>query len=399
MTVLELLADDQMPGVEACAARLRDAQGQPVAVQVRRHRGRGLACGDLGAADWLLVRSVTRVDAALLQGSRVRFVGTATIGTDHLDLSWLAARGLAHTAAPGCNARAVAEWVVASLVRQAAREGVSLQGRHLGVVGYGQVGRQVAALTRQLGLTITACDPLIPAEVRAVAEAQGIRWATLDTLLNDVDILTLHTPLTRTGEHATLNLLDAVRLDRLRPGAWLLNAGRGEVIDNPALAERLVGGGLTALLDVWAGEPVPLTSLLGRVAQASPHIAGHSLEGKWRGTWQVFQAAAQREGWTLAGELSDILPPEGGKQLALPSVDEGSDEARLNAVLSQVIDLVGDDLRLRVARLTADPGAAFDALRKGYGLRREFPAHTIMLSATDPLRPLLHALGFSLALH
>lgn len=394
MPALELLADDQMPGVEACAACLRDAEGRVPALAVHRHRGRGLSAADLGAARWLLVRSVTRVDQALLAGSAVRFVGTATIGTDHLDKDWLDAAGIAHAAAPGCNARAVAEWVVASLVRQAAGQGVALAGRHLGIVGYGQVGRQVAALSQALGLRVSACDPLLPVAEQAAAAARGIPLTTLDALLPEVDMLTLHTPLTRSGPHPTLSLLDRTRLAKLRPDAWLLNAGRGEVIDNPALVDWLTAGRGVALLDVWANEPQPLPALLAAVRQASPHIAGHSLEGKWRGTWQVFAAAAAASGWMLTGSLEDILPAAGALHLDLPAPDGASDEARLHAVLARVIDLAGDDARLRLAQQAPDRGIAFDALRKGYGLRREFPAHVVTVDAGDPLADRLRALGF-----
>lgn len=397
MPVLDLLADDQMPGVEACAACLRDAAGQVPALAVHRHRGRGLSVADLGAARWLLVRSVTRVDQSLLAGSAVRFVGTATIGTDHLDKDWLDAAGIVHAAAPGCNARAVAEWVVASLVRQAAGQGAALAGRHLGIVGYGQVGRQVAVLAQALGLRVSACDPLLPAGEQAAAAARGIPLTALDALLPDVDILTLHTPLTRSGVHPTLGLLDATRLARLKPGAWLLNAGRGEVVDNPALIDWLAAGRGVALLDVWANEPQPLPALLAAVQQASPHIAGHSLEGKWRGTWQVFAAAAAEAGWTLSGRLADILPVAGAQQLDLPAPDGASDETRLQTVLTRVIDLAGDDARLRAAQQTPDRGIAFDALRKGYGLRREFPAHVVTVAVGDPLTDRLRALGFQIA--
>lgn len=385
---LRLVADDLMPGVEACCARLRG-----VDIDVVRRPGRQLAAADVAGADLLLVRSVTRVDGALLGDSPVRFVGTATIGTDHLDLDWLDAQGLAWSAAPGCNARAVGEWVLAALARLAVAQDVPLAGRRLGIVGLGHVGRQLALLARAAGLTVLACDPFLTAADLPPALAD-IALLTLDDLLAETDTLSLHVPLTRGGAHPTHHLFDAARLARLRQGSWLINAARGGVIDNAALRERLAAPGLTAVLDVWEGEPRPDPALLARVWQGSAHIAGHSLEGKWRGTWQIMQAAAAHLGTTLDGRLEDILPSGGGKTLTLAA---GSSDQRLAALLSDVIAQREDDAALREGLAGSDPAAAFDALRKGYGLRREFPAHQVVTGAEDLLRPLLQALGFALA--
>lgn len=387
---LRLVADDLMPGVEACCARLRG-----VDVEVVRRPGRQLSAADVRDADLLLVRSVTRVDAALLTGSRVGFVGTATIGTDHLDLDWLQAQGLAWSAAPGCNARAVGEWVLATLLRLAVGEGVPLAARRLGIVGLGHVGRELARLARAAGLSVLACDPFLTT-ADLPADLADIPLLTLDALLAEADTLSLHVPLTRGGAHPTRHLFDAARLARLRPGCWLVNASRGGVIDNTALRERLASGArLSVALDVWEGEPSPDPELLAQVFQGSAHIAGHSLEGKWRGTWQIMRAAAAHLGTTLEGRLEDILPSGGELSPDMPA--QGTREQRLAEVLGQVVRQREDDAALRAALAGADPAAGFDALRKGYGTRREFPAHQLRVAADDPLRPLLRALGFTLA--
>lgn len=387
---LRLVADDLMPGVEACCAGLRG-----VDIEVVRRPGRQLSAADVREADLLLVRSVTRVDAALLAGSRVGFVGTATIGTDHLDLDWLQAQGLAWSAAPGCNARAVGEWVLATLLRLAVSEGATLAARRLGIVGLGHVGRELARLARAAGISVLACDPFLTT-TDLPADLAGIPLLTLDALLAEADTLSLHVPLTRDGAHPTHHLLDAARLARLRPGSWLINASRGGVIDNSALRERLASGArLSVALDVWEGEPGPDPELLAQVFQGSAHIAGHSLEGKWRGTWQIMQAAAAHLGTTLDGRLEDILPRGGELSPDVPA--QGVPEQRLAVVLAQVVRQREDDAALRAALAGADPAAGFDALRKGYGTRREFPAHQLRMAADDPLRPLLRALGFTLA--
>lgn len=401
---LRVLADENMPGVEACCAHLRQGDGASVAMEIRRLPGRTLTAADVADADVLLVRSVTRVDAALLAAGRVRFVGTATIGTDHLDLDWLAQAGIAWSSAPGCNARAVGEWVLATVLRRAAAEGVALAGRTLGIVGLGHVGREVARLARIVGLRVLACDPFL-ASTDLPADLAGVPLLALDALLAEADIVSVHVPLTRGGEHPTFHLFDAAMLARLRPGAWLVNAARGEVIDNRALLACLSSPGPdrpVAMLDVWEGEPLPDAALMALVAQASPHIAGHSLEGKWRGTWQIVAAAARHLGLRFEVPLVDLLPPEGACSLELPpaagAAGPATPEQRLAHLLSGVIDLAGDDARLRAVRVADAPAAGFDGLRKAYPVRREFPAHRVHGEAgkfaDDPLRSVLISLGF-----
>ena len=389
MTLLRVVVDDLMPGVDAVVARLSGAD-----LQVTRHPGRTLAAADVAAADILLVRSVTRVDAALLQASPVRFVGTATIGIDHLDTRWLAARGIAWSAAPGCNARAVAEWVLATLVRDGVTRGLPLSGRRLGIVGLGHVGRALARLAVAAGLQVAFCDPLLAAGPVPADLAQLPRL-DLDNLLASSDVVSLHVPLTREGQAPTLGLMHADQLARLPAGSLLINASRGEVVPTQALADALASGRLRAALDVWCDEPRPDPALVHAVAQGSPHIAGHSLEGKWHGTWQIVQALADRLGLSLQGALADVLPDEGRLTLQVPV--EGSDDQRLADLLLQAVPLVRDDEAFRAAMAEDDPGAAFDRLRKRYPVRREFAAHRVCLADDDPLRPRLAALGFSLA--
>jgi len=389
---LRIMADDNMPGVEACCALL------DTPVEICRRPGRSLTAADVADADVLLVRSVTRVDAALLAGSRVRFVGTATIGTDHLDLPWLDAEGIAWASAPGCNARAVGEWVLNVLLQLAAEQGVTLAGRTLGIIGLGHVGRWVARLTRLLGIRVVACDPfLVVADLPE--DLADIELLPLTALLDGADMISIHTPLTRGGSQPTRHLLDAPELARLRPHAWLINAARGPVIANAALLQALTqraGTAFTAVLDVWEHEPVVDPQLLQCVRYGSPHIAGHSLEGKWRGTWQIIEAASRQLGLALSGSLADILPAEGGQTLQLPATTATSatPESRLAALMQPVIALTADDARLRASLHEADPARAFDQLRKHYPIRRELPAHRVHAAADDPLYPLLSALGF-----
>lgn len=383
---ITVLADDNMPGVEACCAQITG-----VDFTVLRRSGRSLVAADVAEADWLFVRSITPVNAALLTGSRVRFVGTATIGTDHIDLAWLARQGIAWASAPGCNARAVGEWVLAMVVRLAVEQDESLTGKTLGIVGLGHVGRWVATLLAPLGLRLLAFDPLLMADNWPAEPAVcQVDWPTL---LAESDIVTIHTPLTRAGSCPTFHLFDGDALAQLKPSAWLLNAARGAVIDHAALVQDLQGQERVVALDVWEGEPALRPDVLSRVRYGSPHIAGHSLEGKWRGTWQIAEAAAMADGMALTGRLADILPANALPVLDLPAT--GKPLARLHAVLQQVLDQDGDDARLRAAQHASAPESAFDALRKHYPVRREFPAQHLRMMGDDPQRQLFIALGFS----
>ena len=194
--------------------------------------GRQMSSQQVSAANVVLVRSVTPVNAALLAGSRVRFVGSATIGADHLDQDWLTAQGIVFTTAPGCNARSVVDYVLTALVHLSQQQAFDLSGRVLGVVGLGNVGYLLARVGQALGLRVLGCDPWV--------NRTDIEQVSLAQLLREADIVSLHTPLIRDGEHPTFHLLNAANLPTLQPGTILLNCGRGAVIDNQALLAFLL---------------------------------------------------------------------------------------------------------------------------------------------------------------
>lgn len=372
---MRIVADENMPLVAECLA----------GHELRRLPGRRLCRADLLQADALLVRSVTRVDAALLAGTPVRFVGSATIGTDHLDLPGLAAAGIAVAAAPGCNARAVGEYVVTALACLAAEQGWAPGARTLGIVGLGNTGSAVATLAATLGFRVIGCDPF--------RHHGAVSQCSLPELLAAADIVSLHVPLTRDGAHPTHHLVDAAVLAGLPAGAILVNACRGEVVDGRALAAALARRpDLTAVLDVWEGEPRVAPDLLARVRYGSPHVAGYSQEGKWRGTAMVCAALCRHFGLPAPAPLQSLLA---GVPDPAPLAPAGEGEAaRLASLLRQACPLDRDDAALRASLDAPDPAAAFDALRRHYPPRREFSAHRVALAADDPLRPLLAALGF-----
>jgi len=296
-------------------------------------------------ADALLIRTRTRCNAALLEGSKVQWIGTATIGTDHIDLDYCRSRGITVHNAPGCNAPAVAQWVmtaVAQWMQQQSRE-IALQDLTMGIVGVGHVGSIVARWARQLGMRTLLCDP-----PRARKEQDSETFVDLTTVARHSNIITFHTPLTTTGIDATYHLCDSHLLQLTRPHALLLNAARGGIVDERAL-EHWTG---SCAIDCWENEPHISRTLLDRCIVGTPHIAGYSIEGKMRGTAMMLQAL--NTDWHL--------------DLPLPRIDApalGTTPTSLTAVAASY-DIVHDYNQLRRAPDT------FEQLRNHYPLRHEY---------------------------
>lgn len=297
---MKLVVDANIPASERCFGQFGALTRAP---------GREINAAHLEGADVLIVRSITQVNEALLANSPVRFIGTCTIGTDHIDKAHLAQRDIAFASAPGCNAEAVVDYVLSSLLTLAERDGWSLSERTVGIVGVGNVGSRLQARLTAMGVATLACDPPKAAVKRAEVESEE-GFLSLDALIERCDVLCLHTPLTREGPHATYQLLNAQRIGELAPGCVLLNAGRGDCVDGLALRSRLAGkGDISAILDVWEEEPEIDAGLRDLVSLATPHIAGHSLDGKLRGTWMIQQALARHCGQSDGLSFADICPP------------------------------------------------------------------------------------------
>ncbi|RMR12003.1 Erythronate-4-phosphate dehydrogenase [Pseudomonas savastanoi pv. glycinea] len=350
--------------------------------------GRAIDRAAVANADILLVRSVTPVTRELLEGSPVRFVGTCTIGTDHLDLDGFQQAGIQWASAPGCNARGVVDYVLGSLLTLAEIEGVDLAQRTYGVVGAGQVGGRLVDVLKALGWNVLVCDP--PRK-----SAEGGDFVSLDEILQRCDVISLHTPLSKAGALATWHLLDETRLRQLRQGAWLINASRGAVVDNTALHDVLLEReDLQAVLDVWEGEPQVNVALADLCVLGTPHIAGYSLDGRQRGTAQIYQALCAFLGQPAVIKLDDLLPKP---WLAQVSLDASSDPVwALNMLCRGVYDPRRDDADFRRS-LTGDTASqrlAFDALRKHYPPRREIEGLKVRLEGeSGGLAQLVRALG------
>lgn len=368
---LKILADENIPLVEEAFAGVGDVRLSP---------GRSLDAGAVQEADVLLVRSVTPVTRDVLEGSQVQFVGSATIGTDHVDHGYLKDRGIAFAHAPGSNADSVVEYVTAALLRLAVRKGAQLRGRTVGIVGCGSIGGRLAQRAPALGLRVLKNDP--PRAEAADASGEPQDFVSLETVLQEADIVTLHVPLTRGGSHPTYHLVDREALAMMAPDGWLVNTSRGPAVDNRALRSRLQERGLGgAVLDVWEGEPTPDPDLIRLVDLATPHIAGYSFDGKVQGTVMLYRALMQHLGrpeqWDYEAVLTsrqalDLAPPDP----TLPETDG------LNWLVRQMYDVGADDHRMRdlLDRSADERGSYFSELRRTYPRRRTFGRHVLPAS-------------------
>jgi len=375
---VKILVDENMPYARELFARLGEVKAVP---------GRPIPVAELDDADALMVRSVTKVNGQLLDGKGVRFVGTATAGTDHVDQDYLHQAGIAFSAAPGCNAIAVVEYVFSALLMLAERDGFELTDRTVGIVGVGNVGGRLQKRLEALGVRTLLCDP-----PRADNGEPG-DFQPLDKLVEEADILTFHTPLYKDGPYKTWHLADEALISRLKPGAILINACRGAVVDNAALLKCLdAGQKLSTVLDVWEPEPDLNVALLDKVDIGTAHIAGYTLEGKARGTTQVFEAYSAFIGKPQQIALDSLLPaPEFGRITLHGPLDQPT----LKRLVHLVYDVRRDDAPLRKV---AGVAGEFDKLRKHYLERREWSSLFIQCDDAAAAK-LLSALGFNAVHH
>lgn len=379
---MRIVVDANVPAAEACFGALGEVVRLP---------GREIDAAAVREADALVVRSITRVDEALVADSRLRFVGTCTIGTDHVDRAALARQGIAFASAPGCNAEAVVDYVLASLLTLAERQGWHLSERRVGIVGVGNVGGRLQVRLSALGVAHRLCDP---PRAQRVGQAG---FDDLDTLVDDCDVLCLHTPLVREGAHATHHLLGAQRIAQLAPGTVLLNAGRGDCVDGLALRSRLAGSGdISAVLDVWEGEPAIDAALRDLATLATPHIAGYSLDGKLRGTHQVYAALSHHLGLPVRHGLEALLPAPRVPTLVLDGRLDVEEALRLCGRVVYDVRRDHDSLLRELHRQGMASG--FDYCRSTYPLRREFATLAVELRAgAQRLTPMLEGAGFRVA--
>lgn len=321
-------------------------------VEVKYMGGSDIGPDDVRDADALIIRTRTKCDAALLDGSRVKFIATATIGTDHIDFPYCDAHGITVRNAPGCNAGGVMEYVFSALYGLASRKAISLEGDTIGIIGVGHVGSLIERMGLSLGFKILKCDP-------PRAEAEGpFGFCDLDYLLQNSQIVTMHTPLNET----TRGMADRHFFSMMRPGAFFINASRGEVVCDDALKEAIPKLG-PVIIDTWNHEPDIDLELMDKVAIATPHIAGYSYQGKQNGTAAAVRAVAHYFGIQSLYEFfpKTDLPENEAVKLDLKGLNQGE----IAAVLQYNYPIFTDDFMLRVAP------EDFDKLRAEYKYRRE----------------------------
>lgn len=378
---MKIVADENIPYVREAFAGL----GEVVTVQ-----GRSMTPDTVKDAELLMVRSVTKVNGALLDGSAVRFVATATIGEDHLDKTYLRERGITYASAPGSNADSVAQYITSALLRLANHFEFELSEKTLGIVGVGNVGSRVAKKAEALGMRCVLNDP-------PLAESTGdAKYRPLEEIYG-CDIVTFHVPLLKDGPHPTHHMAGDSFLHFLNRGAMVINSSRGAVVDNKALAEALNDGHVgAAVLDVWEGEPAIDTGLLERVFLGTPHIAGYSFDGKVNGTRQIYEAACRFLGLEPSWDPAPLLPAPEPAEVTVDGSLESVQEAVSRAVFA-VYDIRNDDAALRelFRRSPEERPALFDRLRKEYPRRREFPNITARIWPPNrAVHERLAALGF-----
>lgn len=382
--MVKIIADENIPYVGKVFSQLGE---------VHCVSGRAITAAVVADANVLLVRSITRVNEKLLKDSPVRFVGTATIGTDHIDRDYLESREITFTSAAGSNADSVVEYVLTALLAISEKQGQSLNGKTLGIVGVGNIGSRLEKKAAALGLRVLPNDP----PVQRLTGDQ--RFVSLDKALA-ADIVTCHVPLTKTGTDATWHLLDDEKLSLFKPHQILINSSRGAIVDNQALKTCLQNNSIgPVVLDVWENEPAIDIDLLGQVTIATPHIAGYSLDGKVNGTVMLYQALCRFLNQPASLQTGDLLEPPDEHCFKLDGAN-GSEQSRLQQTLNRIYPILRDDTDLR--RLSQQPtdqqGLYFDALRKNYPIRREAPNYTLRpINATPSLIEKLHHLGFQIA--
>jgi len=378
---MKIIADANIPFVRECFSSI----GEVEAVG-----GREITRDAVANADILLVRSITPVFADLLIGSKVRFVATATIGFDHIDLDFLRRNCIGFASAPGSNANSAAEYVIAALLEIGHRHKISLEGKSIGVIGVGNVGSRLAEKCRALGMEVLLNDPPL------YRQTDDAKYLPIQELF-DCDFITFHTPLTFEGIDKTFHLADEVFFNSLKTGCVFVNASRGSVVDGAALKAVIQAGRLRAIaLDVWEDEPNIETELLEMVDIGTPHIAGYSLDGKIAGMIMIYKSACEFFGIEPEFDIEDFLPEPDVKVIELnPNLENEQDV--LFEAMRKVYSIDRDDQKLRqvLDELADKRGKFFDNLRKNYPVRREFQNTEIIIEGTGgSLAKKLSGIGF-----
>ena len=377
---MQIVADENIPGLDVFFSDLGD---------IHRLRGRTITNKDVKKAKILLVRSITQINQELLENSSVKMVASATAGVDHIDQNYLAQAGIQFAHAPGCNAVAVTEYLLAAIIQVYSDKKIDWREKTVGIIGFGQIGRCLFKRLTHLGIRSLIYDPLVSIDNKSKAD--------FTALLHTADIITLHTPLTRTGRFPTYHMIDTQQLQCMKPDALLINAARGAIINNEALASHLSSmPEFTVALDVWEGEPDINRELFKHAHLGTPHIAGYTLESKLRGTRMIYQAVCNYLQYPANINTTALLP---GYTLESRPFSENSSALQCaEAMVKYVYDIKADAQRFNGSIMTAsstETGSVFDDYRRNYFSRREFSSLIQGTNLPTQHTAFLASLGFS----
>lgn len=371
---MKIVADDKIPFLQGVLEPFARVVYLPAS---------NISRNAISDADALLIRTRTRCTESLLKRTHVKFIGTATIGFDHVDTHYCENNDIAWTNAPGCNSSSVQQYVTAALLKLGKDHKFSLRDKTIGIIGVGNVGSKVENLARALGMKVLLNDP-----PRARKEGHT-PFVELDTLFRESDIITIHVPLNLEGEDRTWHLFDDINFGRVRNKVWFINSSRGEVVETAALKSAIQSGKISgAVLDVWENEPDIDRELLSSAYIATPHIAGYSTDGKANGTAMVVNSLCRHFNLPLKNWYPENVPDPESPLLTIDCSGRSEEEILREAVM-HTYDIQKDDYDLRISQ------ADFEKQRGNYRLRREFTAFTVrLIDGTEAVSKMLSDTGF-----
>jgi erythronate-4-phosphate dehydrogenase len=371
---MKIVADDKIPFLRGALEPFAEVVYLP---------GRSISNEILKDAEALIIRTRTRCTESLLEETKVRFIGTATIGYDHIDTLYCAKHNIRWTSAPGCNSSSVQQYVTAALLKLAHDNNSDLYQKTIGIVGAGNVGSKVEKIARILGMKVLLNDP-----PRARKEGDN-NFVSLEKILHESDIVTVHVPLTIVDEDVTYHLFNDLSFNKMKEGAWFLNTSRGEVTDTTALKKVLASGKLRgAVIDVWENEPDIDAELLDKAFIATPHIAGYSADGKANGTSMVVNSLCKYFGLPLENWYPGDVPVPANGTIEIDGKGK-SDNDIIGEAVFHTYDIREDDRKLRFKP------ADFEMQRSDYHVRREFTSFNVNLkNAGNKVQKKLEEIGF-----
>lgn len=338
LCTMKAVVDDKIPYIQGSIEKIADT--------VVYLPGNEIGAEDVRDADILIVRTRTRCDRNLLEGSRVQIIATATIGYDHIDTEYLQEAGIKWTNCPGCNATSVAQYIHSCLLLLKRERGFQLNQLTIGIVGVGHVGSAVQKAIAPLGVRILLNDP--PRALKEKGESE-IKFCNMQQIQDEADIITFHTPLIQTGDFPTYHLADETFFERLKKQPVLINSGRGEVVDNTALLKAIEKKQVSeAIIDTWENEPHLNLSLLNKVYIGTPHIAGYSADGKANATRMSLEAICNHFGIEAEFHIeapalpSTFIPDSDAEELSLQLYNPHHDSNRLKQHPENFEKLRGD---------------------------------------------------------